>query len=88
MIWKCRSPMAKITPAYTKLGIKPAPEMTSFSSQGPNTLTPDILKVLFLNILALIRAARSVASFRHLKLQTLRRAITDCGCNLCVCSQM
>lgn len=39
-----RSPMAKITPAYTKLGIKPAPKMASFSSQGPNTLDPDILK--------------------------------------------
>jgi len=42
--------MAKITPAYTKLGIKPAPEMASFSSQGPNTLNPDILKVLILSL--------------------------------------
>ncbi len=42
------SPLAQITPATTVLGIKPAPIMASFSSQGPNSLTPDILKVTLL----------------------------------------
>ncbi|XP_024374836.1 subtilisin-like protease SBT5.3 [Physcomitrium patens] len=58
-----RSPMAKITPAYTKLGVKPAPEMAAFSSQGPNTLNPDILKpdvtAPGLNILAAWTGAES-----------------------------
>ncbi len=40
------SPMAQITPAVTILGIKPAPIMASFSSQGPSTLPTDVLKVL------------------------------------------
>ncbi|KAG0624937.1 hypothetical protein M758_2G015400 [Ceratodon purpureus] len=57
------SPKAKITPAYTKVGIRPAPEMASFSSQGPNTLTPDILKpdvtAPGLNILAAWTSAES-----------------------------
>jgi len=39
------SPIAQITPAITVFGLKPAPEMASFSSQGPNSLVPDILKV-------------------------------------------
>lgn len=39
------SPLAQITPAITVFGLKPAPEMASFSSQGPNSLVPDILKV-------------------------------------------
>ncbi|CAM6020051.1 unnamed protein product, partial [Sphagnum balticum] len=38
------SPLAQITPATTVLGIKPAPVIASFSSQGPNSLFPDILK--------------------------------------------
>jgi len=38
------SPIAQITPAITVFGLKPAPEMASFSSQGPNSLVPDILK--------------------------------------------
>ncbi|KAH8976279.1 hypothetical protein BDL97_01G205500 [Sphagnum fallax] len=38
------SPMAQITPAVTILGIKPAPIMASFSSQGPSTLPTDVLK--------------------------------------------
>ncbi|KAL2496648.1 Subtilisin-like protease SBT5.3 [Forsythia ovata] len=39
-----RSPMAYITPATTQLGTKPAPFMAAFSSKGPNTITPEILK--------------------------------------------
>ncbi|XAR56343.1 Tripeptidyl-peptidase II [Bertholletia excelsa] len=39
-----RSPMAYITRATTLLGVKPAPVMAAFSSQGPNTITPEILK--------------------------------------------
>ncbi|CAL5073736.1 unnamed protein product [Urochloa decumbens] len=33
-----------ITTPYTALGAKPAPFMAAFSSQGPNTITPQILK--------------------------------------------
>lgn len=40
-----RSPMAYITHPTTQLGAKPAPFMAAFSSKGPNTITPEILKV-------------------------------------------
>ncbi|CAK9151834.1 unnamed protein product [Ilex paraguariensis] len=39
-----RSPMASITFPTTQLGTKPAPFMAAFSSKGPNTITPEILK--------------------------------------------
>lgn len=39
------SPTATLTPATTTLHSKPAPVMASFSSQGPNLLFPEILKV-------------------------------------------
>ncbi|KAL0362542.1 UNVERIFIED_CONTAM: Subtilisin-like protease SBT5.3 [Sesamum calycinum] len=39
-----RSPVAYITKATTQLGTKPAPFMAAFSSKGPNTITPEILK--------------------------------------------
>ncbi|XP_027368638.1 subtilisin-like protease SBT5.4 [Abrus precatorius] len=38
------NPLGYIQPPKTKLGIKPAPVMASFSSRGPNTVTPEILK--------------------------------------------
>ncbi|KAJ7550842.1 hypothetical protein O6H91_07G121000 [Diphasiastrum complanatum] len=38
------SPIALLGAASTILNVKPAPVMASFSSQGPNSLTPDILK--------------------------------------------
>ncbi|KAK7309171.1 hypothetical protein RJT34_05695 [Clitoria ternatea] len=37
-------PTAKIEFNGTKLGIKPSPIVASFSSRGPNTITPQILK--------------------------------------------
>lgn len=40
-----RNPTAYIIPARTVLNWKPAPFMAAFSSQGPNVITPDILKV-------------------------------------------
>lgn len=40
-----RSPVAYITKPTTELGTKPAPFMAAFSSVGPNTITPEILKV-------------------------------------------
>lgn len=40
-----RSPKASITRPITDLGTKPAPFMAAFSSQGPNTINPEILKV-------------------------------------------
>ncbi|OVA19721.1 Peptidase S8/S53 domain [Macleaya cordata] len=39
-----KSPYAYMTRARTQLGIKPAPFMAAFSSKGPNTITPEILK--------------------------------------------
>ncbi|KAF9609167.1 hypothetical protein IFM89_013557 [Coptis chinensis] len=39
-----KSPVAYLTPARTHLNTKPAPFMASFSSQGPNSITPEILK--------------------------------------------
>uniref|UniRef100_A0A5B7BTQ3 Putative subtilisin-like protease SBT5.3 n=1 Tax=Davidia involucrata TaxID=16924 RepID=A0A5B7BTQ3_DAVIN len=39
-----RSPMAYITSPKTQLDTKPAPFMAAFSSRGPNTITPEILK--------------------------------------------
>ncbi|XP_059669406.1 subtilisin-like protease SBT5.6 [Cornus florida] len=37
-------PLACIFPAKTVIGHTPAPFMATFSSRGPNTITPDILK--------------------------------------------
>ncbi|KAH7405161.1 hypothetical protein KP509_15G059300 [Ceratopteris richardii] len=39
-----RNPTAFITSPLTMLGVRPAPEVSSFSSRGPNTITPDVLK--------------------------------------------
>ncbi|KAL5715646.1 hypothetical protein ACHQM5_017437 [Ranunculus cassubicifolius] len=39
-----KSPGAYVTPTQTILNSKPAPSMAAFSSQGPNTVTPEILK--------------------------------------------
>lgn len=39
-----KNPMAYITHPSTKLDTKPAPFMAAFSSKGPNTITPEILK--------------------------------------------
>ncbi|MQM16158.1 hypothetical protein Taro_049113 [Colocasia esculenta] len=39
-----KSPVAKITAPRTVVGTKPAPFMSAFSSQGPNTINPEILK--------------------------------------------
>ncbi|XP_058082488.1 subtilisin-like protease SBT5.3 [Magnolia sinica] len=38
------SPTAYITRPTTELGTRPAPTMAAFSSQGPNSITPEILK--------------------------------------------
>jgi len=51
----------------TQLGVKPTPIMASFSSRGPNTLTPDILKPDItapgVNILAAISEADTATSY-------------------------
>ncbi|KAK7262053.1 hypothetical protein RJT34_29613 [Clitoria ternatea] len=39
-----KNPLGYIHPPVTKLQVKPAPVMASFSSRGPNTVTPEILK--------------------------------------------
>lgn len=39
-----KNPMAYISHPSTKLDTKPAPFMAAFSSKGPNTITPQILK--------------------------------------------
>lgn len=41
-----RDPAGYITPPYSQLGKVRAPSMADFSSRGPNSITPDILKVL------------------------------------------
>ena len=39
------NPTGFITKPATVVGTKPAPFMAAFSSQGPNIITPEILKV-------------------------------------------
>ncbi|XP_068642047.1 subtilisin-like protease SBT5.3 [Aristolochia californica] len=39
-----KSPVAYIAPLGPSFGLKPSPFMAVFSSQGPNTVTPEILK--------------------------------------------
>ncbi|KAJ4963784.1 hypothetical protein NE237_023723 [Protea cynaroides] len=39
-----RKPTSNILPAKTVLGSRPAPRVAAFSSKGPSTLTPEILK--------------------------------------------
>lgn len=39
------NPTSKILRAKTVLGSQPAPRVAAFSSKGPNSLTPEILKV-------------------------------------------
>ncbi|OMO89602.1 hypothetical protein COLO4_19673 [Corchorus olitorius] len=39
-----KNPTAYLTPVTTKKGTEPAPFMAAFSSKGPNTITPEILK--------------------------------------------
>ncbi|KAK4482051.1 hypothetical protein RD792_011603 [Penstemon davidsonii] len=39
-----KAPKAYIVPSKTELDTKPAPFMASFTSRGPNTISPDILK--------------------------------------------
>ncbi|WOG92525.1 hypothetical protein DCAR_0311795 [Daucus carota subsp. sativus] len=39
-----RNPIARISQTRTLLMTEPAPEIAEFSSRGPNTLTPDIIK--------------------------------------------
>ncbi|OMP06961.1 hypothetical protein COLO4_07758 [Corchorus olitorius] len=39
-----QNPTAYITPVKTELGTKPAPFMASFSSRGPNSIEPSLLK--------------------------------------------
>ncbi|XVF71690.1 hypothetical protein PTKIN_Ptkin12aG0060000 [Pterospermum kingtungense] len=39
-----KNPSAYIGPVTTQIGTKPAPFMAAFSSKGPNTITPEILK--------------------------------------------
>eukprot|EP00253_Pinus_taeda_P010876 PITA_10876 len=68
---KTGSAVASIDVQMTRLNTKPAPVMATFSSQGPNPLTPDILKPDItapgVNILAAFTEAVSAtgASFDH-----------------------
>ena len=45
-----KDPMATIVPGQTVLHAKPAPLMASFTSRGPNTIDPNILKVIFITV--------------------------------------
>jgi hypothetical protein len=42
-----RVPSGFVIKVKTIIGIRPAPVMADFSSQGPNTVNPQILKVIF-----------------------------------------
>lgn len=44
-IQSTKAPTTYIIPGTTVLDTKPAPFMAAFSSRGPSTITPDILKV-------------------------------------------
>lgn len=61
-----RFPIASLSQAATEIGIKPAPVMASFSSRGPNTITPAVLKpditVSGTNILAAYSEAEELES--------------------------
>ncbi|XP_055803162.1 subtilisin-like serine-protease S [Solanum dulcamara] len=65
-----RLPMARILSAKTVLGDQPAPRVAAFSSRGPNSLTPEILKPDIaapgLNILAAWSPAVSRLNFNIL----------------------
>ncbi|XP_060192912.1 subtilisin-like serine-protease S [Lycium barbarum] len=65
-----RHPTARILSAKTVLGAQPAPRVTAFSSRGPNSLTPEILKPDIaapgLNILAAWSPAVSRLNFNIL----------------------
>jgi subtilisin family serine protease len=37
-------PTATISPGHTQLGVQPSPVVAAFSSRGPNSITPEILK--------------------------------------------
>ncbi|XP_019053161.1 PREDICTED: subtilisin-like protease SBT5.4 [Nelumbo nucifera] len=61
-----KSPVAYLTHGTTLLGVKPAPFMASFSSKGPNLVTPEILKPDItapgVNIIAAFTEAQGAAS--------------------------
>lgn len=57
-----RGPKANIVPARTVLDAKPAPFMAAFSSRGPSTISPDILKVI-INSLAIKAGPTRLASY-------------------------
>ncbi|RDX61852.1 Subtilisin-like protease SBT5.3, partial [Mucuna pruriens] len=50
MLYYVRNPTARIYPTITVVGTKPAPEVATFSSMGPNIITPDIIKASFLKL--------------------------------------
>ncbi|KAL3527347.1 hypothetical protein ACH5RR_012003 [Cinchona calisaya] len=65
-----RKPTSRILSAKTVLGLQPAPRITTFSSKGPNALTPEILKpdvaAPGLNILAAWSPANAKLNFNIL----------------------
>eukprot|EP01018_Ginkgo_biloba_P025154 Gb_27580 [translate_table: standard] len=81
-----KSPVAYISSPKTELDTKPAPVMTAFSSQGPNSLTPDILKPDItapgLNILAAYSKAASPTGLpfdhRHIPFNVISGTSMSC----------
>lgn len=65
--------MAYITRSTTQLGTKPAPFMAAFSSKGPNTVVPGILKVF--------QASQSSSIF-FLHLHLIIQNITTKSCTI------
>ena len=68
-----KEPMAYIVPAKTVLYSKPAPSTATFTSRGPNSVTPDILKVMCVS--SILSMDRKHAQITH-----------KCGTTiLCIC---
>ncbi|XP_038970809.1 subtilisin-like protease SBT5.3 [Phoenix dactylifera] len=81
-----KSPVASISAPATKLGVKPAPTMAAFSSQGPNLISPHILKPDItapgVGILAAFTGARSATGLpmdnRHVPFNLLSGTSMSC----------
>lgn len=61
-----RSPVVYITHPTTRLHTKPAPFMAAFSSKGPNTIVPEILKVLIFYYKTMLCSCNLLSYFRNL----------------------
>ncbi|CAJ2646818.1 unnamed protein product [Trifolium pratense] len=73
-----RIPMSRISGAKTVVGVQPAPRAAAFSSKGPNSLTPEILKPDILAPGLNILAAWSPAAAGNMKFNILSGTSMSC----------